>query len=194
MVAKDLVEEALQRLSRGLLLLAAANGGPFGADVEQVGVHRGRVLEIDLLLALLHPIERRLRDVQVVLLGAIAHLPRDHVVHLPVEERQEQGADVAAVHVRVGHEDDLVIAQLADVELVVDAGPDRGDHGGDLLRREHLVEAGLLDVQDLPAQRQDRLRAPVAPLLRGPACGISFDDVELALLGVALLTIGELAG
>jgi hypothetical protein len=35
--------------------------------------------------------------------------------HLPVEERQQQRADVRAVDVGVGHDDDAVIAQLVDV-------------------------------------------------------------------------------
>src|SRR6185436_16735215 len=34
----------------------------------------------------------------------------------------------------------------------------------------------------------------VAALLRGAACGFTLDDEQLALLGIALLTVGELAG
>ena len=45
-----------------------------------------------------------------------------------------------------------------------------------------------------PAQGKDRLEAAVAPLLRGAARGVAFHQVELALLGVALLALGELAG
>ena len=56
------------------------------------------------------------------------------------------------------HDDDLAVAQLLDVEVVrADAGAERGDDRLDLLVVEHLVEARLLDVQDLAAQRQDRL-------------------------------------
>ena len=150
------------------------------------------VLQVDLLLPLGDAVERRLRDVEVVPGGAVSHLARDHVVHLPVEEGQEQGADVAAVDVGVRHQDDLVVAQFVDAELVVDAGPDGGDHRRDLHRGEHLVEAGLLDVQDLAAQGKDRLVAAVAPLLGGAACRISFYDVEFAELRIALLAVGQL--
>jgi hypothetical protein len=38
--------------------------------------------------------------------------------HLAVEEGQQQRADVGAVHVRVGHDDDAVVAQLVGVEVV----------------------------------------------------------------------------
>src|SRR3546814_4451081 len=82
------------------------------------------------------------------------------------EEGEQQGADVAAVHIGVGHDDDLVVAQLVDVELVAaDAGAERGDQGADLLRGQHLVEARPLDVEDLAAQRQNRLVLAVAALL-----------------------------
>ena len=61
------------------------------------------------MLAELHLVERRLRDVDV----AALHQHR----HLPVEEGQQQGADVRAVHVGVGHDDDAVVAQLVGVEV-----------------------------------------------------------------------------
>ena len=45
---------------------------------------------------------------------------------------------------------------------------------------EHLVEAGFLDVDDLAADREDRLGPAVAALLGGAAGGVTFDDVEFA--------------
>jgi hypothetical protein len=36
----------------------------------------------------------------------------DQLRHLPVEEREQQRADVGAVDVGVRHDDDLVVAQL----------------------------------------------------------------------------------
>ena len=48
-------------------------------------------------------------------------------------KREQQGADVLAVDVGVGHQDDLVIAQLVEVEVVVDAGAERGDQRLDLV-------------------------------------------------------------
>jgi uncharacterized protein YunC (DUF1805 family) len=72
-------------------------------------------------------IKRRLRDVEVAAL--------DELGHLAVEEGQEQGANVAAVHIGIGHDDDLVIAQFFDIELLAaDTGAKRGDKRADLLR------------------------------------------------------------
>ena len=50
-----------------------------------------------------------------------------------------------------------------------DAAAERGDERADLGRREHLVEARALDVEDLALERQDRLElAGRAPAWREP--------------------------
>ena len=99
-----------------------------------------------------------------------------------------------AVDVRVAQQDRASVAELLDVEVLADAGAERGDERLDLLVAEHLVGARLLDVQDLPAQRQDRLGAPIAAALRAAAGRRALDDEELALLRVALRAVRELAG
>src|SRR4029077_10006854 len=66
------------------------------------------------------------------------------------------------------HDNDAVVAQLLDIEVVAaDATTQRGNQRADFGRRQHLVEARPLDIEDLALQRQDRLRAPIAPLLGG---------------------------
>ena len=133
-------------------------------------------------------VERRLGDVQVARV--------DDLGHVPIEERQQQRPDVGAVHVGVGHDDDPVVPQLRDVEAVADAldpGAERDDQRPDVLAGHDLVEAGLLDVQELAAQRQDRLEPPVAALLGRAAGRVALDDVELAARRIALLAVGELA-
>ena len=83
------------------------------------------------------------------------------------------------------------------VEAVVDAldpGAERDDQRPDVLARDDLVEPGLLDVQDLAAQRQDRLEPAIAALLGGAARRVALDDEQLAARRVALLAVGELAG
>ena len=63
-----------------------------------------------------------------------------------------------AVHVGVGHDDDLVVPQLVVIGvLLADARAHRGDERLDFLIGEHLVEAGAFRVQDLAAQGQDGL-------------------------------------
>ena len=102
---------------------------------------------------------------------------------------------MGAVDVGVGHDDDLVVAQLVDREFVgADAGAERGDQRADLLGRQHLVHARALDVEDLSAQRQDGLELAVAALLGRAAGGIALDDEQFRFGRIALLAIGELAG
>src|SRR5690606_36246072 len=59
---------------------------------------------------------------------------------------------------------------------------------------EDLVEAGLLDVEDLTSEREDGLEVPVAGLLGRAAGGVALDEEDLALGGVLGGAVGELAG
>src|SRR5439155_6344565 len=93
---------------------------------------------------------------------------------------------------------DAVVAQLGDVEVVAaralaDAGAERRDERQDLVARDELLVARLLDVEDLAAQRQDRLELAIAPLLGRAARRIALDDVDLAQRRILLLAVGELA-
>ena len=88
-----------------------------------------------------------------------------------------------------------VVAQPGDVEVLgADAAAERRDHRLDFVAAQHLVEAGLLDVEDLALDRQDRLEPAVAALLGRSAGRLALDDVDLALRRVALLAVGQLAG
>jgi hypothetical protein len=62
------------------------------------------------------------------------------------------------------------------------------------LAGQHLVEARPLDVEDLAAQRQDRLVFAVAALLGRAAGGIALHQEQFGLGRVAFLAIGQLAG
>ena len=118
----------------------------------------------------------------------------DQLRHLPVEERQQQGADVRAVDVGVGHDHDLVIAQLLDIELLVpDRRAQRLDQGPDFLGAEHAVEARALDVENLALERKDRLIVAVAALLGRPTGAVALDQEQLGQCRIALLAVGELA-
>ena len=154
--------------------------------IDEVIFERGVILQIHLAAPLCDFVERRLGDVEMAIL--------DDLGHLAVEEGEQQRADMRAVDVGVGHDHDLVIAQLFDVEFVADPGAERLNQRADFLRRNDAVEARPFDVQNLALQRQDRLHMPVAALLGAAAGGVPFDQEELALAGVAFLAIGKLAG
>ena len=119
-----------------------------GAKLQEYPVELLVVVDVLLALLALDPVERGLGDVDIA--------PVQEAPHLPVEEREEERPDVRAVHVGVGHDDHLVVARLLHVEGalalgVADAGADGRYEGADFLVGEHLVEAGLLGVDQLSA-------------------------------------------
>ena len=69
------------------------------------------VVHVLFVLALLDFEQRRLRDVDVAAI--------DQLGHLPIEERQQQRANVRAVNVRVAQQDDAVVPKLRHIEIVL---------------------------------------------------------------------------
>ena len=123
----------------------------------------------------------------------------DQLRHLAVEERQQQRAYVAAVHVGVRHDDDAVVTQLGHVEAALfrlaaaDAGAECGDQRADLGTAQHAVETRALHVQYLALQRQDRLVLAVPSALGRAAGAVTLDEEDLALRRIALLAVRQLA-
>ena len=115
----------------------------------------------------------------------------DQVRHEPVQEGEQQCTDMGAVHVGIGHDDDLVVSEFADIKVVMDAGPECGDHGLDLGVSVYFIKSCLLYIKDLSPQRQDGLRCTVSGRLRGSAGGISLYDVDLAVFRVLVRAVGK---
>src|SRR5262245_11935098 len=186
------LEPALEGVEEGLLLEGLRLARDLHARLlhpvaEEELLHLALAHEVALRLALLDLEERRLGDEEVTRL--------DHLHHVAEEEREEEGADVRAVHVGIRHEDDLVVAQLGDVELLgPDPGAQRGDQQPDFIVGQDLVVAGFLRVDDLAAQGEHRLDLAVAALLGGAARGVALHEEQLAELRVTLGAIGELGG
>ena len=92
---------------------------------------------------------------------------------------------MGAVDIGVGHNDDLVVAKLVDIDEAVallvapDAGTQSCDQRADLVVAEHLVLARALHVQHLAAERQHRLVLSRAALLGRAAGAIALDDQQL---------------
>ena len=90
------------------------------------------------LAPLLDPEQRRLGNEQMS--------PLDEIRIMAEEKGQHQCTDMRAVHVRVGHDDDLVVAELRDIEILVDSRSKRRYHGFDLRVSVNTVESRLLHV------------------------------------------------
>ena len=158
----------------------------FGGALHQLTREFALVADVAVHFAALHAVERRLGDVNVAFLDQFAHMAE--------EKREQQRANVAAVHVCVGHQNHFVVAQLAGIEIVfADAGTERRDDAADFLVAEHLVVAGLFDVQDFALERQDGLVAAVAAALGRASGRLTLDKKQFAAGRIAFLAIGELA-
>src|SRR5260221_898354 len=78
------------------------------------------VLEVALRLAARRLVKRRLRDEEMAAF--------DQLRHLAIEEGEQQRADMCAVDIGVGHDDDFVVAQFVGIELLAsDTGAERRD-------------------------------------------------------------------
>ena len=100
---------------------------------------------------------------------------------------------MAAVHVGISHQNNAIVAQSTDIKALANAGAQRRDQRLDLFIGQRFIQAGLFDVEDLAAQGQNGLEAPIAALLGGAAGAIALDNVNLALGGVAAGAVGQLA-
>ena len=101
---------------------------------------------------------------------------------------------MGAVDIGVGHDDDALVAQRFFAIVRAGAAAERQDDVGELLVGPHLVGRGAGDVEDLAAQRQDRLGFAVARLLGRAAGAVALDQKDLGAGGAVAGAIGELAG
>ena len=169
--------EALEARDLDLLALEL---GPL--ELGAVGVVAG----VGRLGARGQAVERRLGEEQMA--------AADQLGHFLEEEGHQQGRDMGAVDVGVGHDDDPLVAQRVLGPFVAGAAAQRLLEVGDFLVGADLVGGGRGDVQDLAADRQDRLGLAVARLLGRAAGAVALDDEQLGAFGVVIGAVGELAG
>ena len=143
---------------------AVAGGDPHasaagGAYLEELFLQRVADNALDASKTHLVVVESKAQDLAQIRAGQLVNVPRRVVRHQCVidEAADAHHAHTVAIvaHENVfvaihAHDDDAVIAQFLDVEVIAaDAAAERGDQRSHLGRCQHLVEARLLDVQDL---------------------------------------------
>ena len=84
-----------------------------------------------------------------------------------------------AVGVGVGQDDHLAVAQAADVVLARVAA-DRHRQVVHFLRGQHAARRDFPGIENLAAQRQDRLEILVTRLPRAAAGGVALDQKQLS--------------
>ena len=74
----------------------------------------------------------------------------DQLRHKPVEEGQQQGCNMRAVYIGICHNDDLVIAQFADIKIISvpfrETTSECLDHRLDLCVRKHFIDGCLFHI------------------------------------------------
>src|SRR4051795_4411567 len=99
-----------------------------------------------------------------------------------------------AVDIGVGHDNDALVAQRLLAVLPADTAAERQRDVAEFLIGAHLVGRGARDIEDLAAQREDRLRLAVASLFRRAAGAVALDEKNLGPGGGVARAVGELAG
>jgi hypothetical protein len=150
--------QALVPLRRLLPPLVAA------LELQQRAVQLGVGVRVHVLLLAL----ARVDQLDPVQRGHGGEYPArlNHRPHVAVEEREQQGPDVRAVHVGVGHEDDPLVPGRVQVERGARARAEDLDDRGALGILEHVGQRRLLHVEDLAPDRQQRLKLGVPGQLR----------------------------
>ena len=114
--------------------------------------------------------------------------------HMPEEERKKQNLDMRAVDIGIGHDNDFSVTKLCNIEFLTDSAAERLYDRNQLRIGVNLVEPALLDIQNLTAHGQDRLKMAVTSVLCGTACGITLDKIQLGKFLALLMTVRKLAG
>ena len=125
-----------------------------------------------MLFILFHTIQRGLGNIYLAAF--------DQLWHITIEEGQQQRSDVGAVNVGIGHDNDLMITEFFHIKIFRNACTKGCDHISDFFGIQDSVQSCLFNVQDLTAQRQDRLCFRVSCLDGRTARGITFDNVDFA--------------
>ena len=118
----------------------------------------------------------------------------DDLWHVSKEQGQQQGADMRAVNIRVGHDDDFAVTSSLEVEASTRTGPDHLDDGCAFDIRQHVADGCLLHVENLAADRQQGLIFTISSKLGCAKRRVTLDDKELAIGHIVGSAVNELRG
>ena len=96
------------------------------------------------------------------------------------------------IDVGIGHDDNLIVAQLIDIGILrilsiyTEAYTDTLDDVHNRLGFEHAVPLYLLNVQNLTTQRQNSLEVAIATLLSRTTGRVTLDEEDFAYLRILL--------
>ena len=103
---------------------------------------------------------------------------------------------MGAVHIRIRHDNNLVIPKLRNIKVISisfgEAASKRINHRLNLRVRQNLVDTCLLHIENLSPDRQNSLVHPFSCRLGRAARRISLNNEDLTFLRIPALTVGKL--
>ena len=108
-----------------------------------------------------------------------------------MDQRQQQTPDMGPIDVSVRHQDDLSVPHLIEVETAACTAADHLQDRRALGVLEHVGHRGLLHIQDLAANREQRLELGVACRLRGAQRAVALHDEQFGAVGHTAATVGK---
>ena len=96
------------------------------------------------------------------------------------------------VDVGIRHNNDFAVTEFGDIKFTADTRAERKNDRNNLRRRINAVEPALFDVEDFAAQRENGLKLAVPPVLGCPAGRISLNEVQLGILHLPFVAVGQL--
>jgi len=97
---------------------------------------------------------------------------------------------------RRSHDYDFAVGALVGIKIfgAGHAAAQRLNDRLDFFVAQNLIDARLFDVENFTLERQDRLRARVAPLLGRTTCRITLNQEDFRFVRVLAVTIRQFAG
>ena len=114
--------------------------------------------------------------------------------HETVKECKQQGTDMGAVHIGIGHDDDFVVTKLADIKVFMDTRTERGNHSLDFRIGINLVQSCFFHIQNFSSKGKNCLGCTGSCRLGAAARGISFDDVNFAIFRILIGAVSQFSG
>lgn len=118
----------------------------------------------------------------------------DQLRHESIQEGQHQSCNMRTIDIGIGHDNNLVITQLADIKIFIDTCTKCSDHRFNFCVAENTIQTCFFYIQNLSTKRKYCLRCTVSGSLGTSTGGITLYDVDLAVLRILVTAIGKFTG
>ena len=101
---------------------------------------------------------------------------------------------MSTIHIGIGHNNNLVVTKLTDIEILINTGTKRCDHCLNLGVSKNSVKTRLLHIQNFSTKRKNCLCRTVSGCLSTSAGRISLYDVDFTVFRIFITAVSQFAG